>query len=286
MSTHRNVATLAQRVGDVAGDPRSGERGDLHRGGNLLPALIAAVLLIGGGVVHGTLTHRWQTVARTNGPETRLQLVPQTIGDWDSQDSKISEAEKQMAGLTHDLTRTYTNRRTGDSVTVVLMSGPTGPVAVHPPTACYQGAGYQQSGATRETVIDLPVAEVVRLQGTSAVSQNRSLTTSATAATRHVFAIADFYQPTRPEQTQPRIYWAWTTNGTWSVPESPRLAFAGSPVLFKLYVTCERPIGSQKSQASPIDDFLRLLLVEIQQSVFSVPRPSGSGLADSTLAAP
>ena len=237
---------------------------DLSR---MLAAVFGAALLFGGGIVHGTLTHRWQTVARTNGPETRLHLVPPTIGDWDSQDSTISAAERQMAGLTHDLTRTYTNRRTGDSVTVVLMSGPTGPVAVHPPTACYQGAGYQQSGATRESVIELPVAEVVRLQGAGAELQNRSLTTSAT--TRHVFAIADFYQPTRPEQAQPRIYWAWTTNGTWSVPESPRLEFAGNPVLFKLYVTCERPIGSQKSQASPIDEFLRLLLAEIQQTVFA-----------------
>ena len=212
----------------------------------LIPALIAAVLLFCSGIVHGTLTHRWQTVTKTDGPESRLHLVPRTIGDWDSQDSKISDAERKMAGLTHDLTRTYTNRRTGDAVTVVLMCGPTGPIAVHPPTACYRGAGYQQSGATRETVIDF----------------------AKEGGTSYVFAIADFYQSTRPEQTQPRIYWAWSANGTWSVPESPRLAFAGNPVLFKLYVTCERPLGSQKAQASPIDDFLRLLLVEIQQAVF------------------
>ena len=242
----------------------------------VMSALIAAVLLFGSGIVHGTLTHRWQAATKTDGPESRLQLVPRTIGDWDSQDSKISDAERKMAGLTHDLSRTYTNRRTGDAVTVVLMCGPTGPIAVHPPTACYRGAGYQQSGTTRETVIELPVAEVVRLQETRSETQNRSLTTSATATSatttsataRHVFAIADFYQSTRPEQTQPRIYWAWSVTGTWSVPESPRLAFAGNPVLFKLYVTCERPLGMQKSQASPIDDFLRLLLVEIQQAVF------------------
>lgn len=248
MSTHEPVA------GEPGGvSPRTfsgaGPGTDVLRLANVrvMPALVAAVLLFGGGIVHGTLTHRWQSVARTNGPESRLHLVPQTIGDWDSQDATISAAERQMAGLTHDLTRTYTNRRTGDAVTIVLMSGPTGPVAVHPPTACYRGAGYQQSGATRTTVIDL----------------------AKDGGTRHVFAIADFYQPTRPEQTQPRIYWAWTTNGMWSVPESPRLAFAGSPVLFKLYVTCERPLGSQKAQATPIDDFLRLLLVEIQQQVFA-----------------
>ena len=233
-----------------------------------MPVLVAAVLLLGGGIVQGMLTHRWQTTTKSNGPESRLHLVAQTIGDWDWQDSStISAAERQMAGLTHDLTRTYTNRRTGDVVTVVLMCGPTGPIAVHPPTACYQGAGYQQSGATRQTIIDSPVAEVVRLQGIGPEIKNRSLTTSAT--NQHVFAIADFYQPTRPEQTQPRIYWAWSNNGTWSVPESPRFEFSGSPVLFKLYVTCERPFGSQKSPASPIDDFVRLLLVEIQQTVFA-----------------
>ncbi|MFM9961953.1 MAG: exosortase-associated EpsI family protein [Planctomycetaceae bacterium] len=241
----------------------------LRRSARHLSALIAAVLLLGGGIVQGTLSQRWQPATRSNGPETRLKLVPLKIGDWDGQDSAISQAERQMAGVTHVLSRTYTNRRTGEVVNVVLLSGPTGPLAVHPPTACYQGAGYQQAGATRETVIELPVAEVVRLQNKSPEA-HRSLTTSTTsnATTRHVFAIADFYLPTRPEQSHPRIYWAWSAAGTWSVPESPRLEFSGSPVLFKLYVTCECPLGSQKTKAAPIDEFLRLLLLELQQQVF------------------
>lgn len=272
MSTHRNVATLAQSVGGFASVPHSGERGYVPIDGQECPsygravaALISAALLFGSGIVHGTLTHRWQTATRSDGPESRLQLVSRTIGDWDSQDSKISDAERKISGLTHDLARTYTNRRTGDAVKVVLMCGPTGPIAVHPPTAGYRGAGYQQSGATRETVIDL----------------------AKEGGARHVFAIADFYQSTRPEQAQPRIYWAWSADGTWSVPQSPRLAFASTPVLFKLYVTCERPLGAQKVQTSPIDDFLRLLLAEVQQQVFSVPRPSGSGpTEDSAPAAP
>ena len=248
-------------VGQVSNLPvTSGQVENLpHDLTRMLAAVLGAALLFVGGIVHGTLTHRWQTATKTDGPESRLHLVPKTIGDWDSQDSKISDAERQMAGLT----RTYTNRRTGAAVTVVLMCGPTGPVAVHPPTACYRGTGYQQSGATRETVIDL----------------------AKEGGTRHVFAIADFYQSTRPEQIQPRIYWAWSTNGTWSVPDSPRFAFAGSPVLFKLSVTCERPLGTQKTPALPIDDFLRLLLAEIQQNVFGAsPRDPGSGLQISVLA--
>ncbi len=241
-------------VGQVSNLPETAEQVENvpHDLSRMLAAVLGAALLFVGGIVHGTLTHRWQTAKKTDGPESRVHLVPKTIGDWDSQDSKIRNAERQVSGLT----RTYTNRRTGAAVTVVLMCGPTGPIAVHPPTACYQGAGYQQSGVTRETVIDL----------------------SNDGGARHVFAIADFDQSTRPEQTQPRIYWAWSTHGTWSVPDSPRLAFAGNPVLFKLSVTCERPLGSQKSQAAPIDDFLRLLLVEIQREVFgSSPPPRLSG---------
>ena len=215
--------------------------------------VVALTLLIGGGVVQGMITHRWQPIVRTNGPETRLAAIPLQLGEWDGKDGELSTAERSAAGVTHDLLRTYTNQATGDVVTVTLMCGPTGPIAVHPPTACYRGAGYQQAGETRSVRIE------------SVTSEKK---------TGHVFAIADFYKPARSDQPQPRIYWAWSTNGHWVTPDSPRLEFASSPVLFKLYVTCERPFGS-KPGPTPADEFLKLLLPEVQRIFISNGEPTG-----------
>lgn len=201
--------------------------------------LVAVTLVIGGGVGHGMITHRWQPATRADGPETRIASIPLQLGEWDGTDGELSEAERSAAGVTHYLMRSYKNQATGDVVNVTLMCGPTGPIAVHPPTACYRGAGYQQAGETRNTV--------VRFEKTA-----------------HTFAIADFYKPARSDQPQPRIYWAWSTNGHWQTPDSPRIEFASSPVLFKLYVTCERPFGS-KPGPTPADDLLKRLLPEVQR---------------------
>jgi hypothetical protein len=201
------------------------------------------MLVIGGGIVHGMITQRWQSTVRTDGPETRLTTLPLQLGAWDGQAGELSESERSAAGVTHYLMRTYTNQVTGDVVNVTLMCGPTGPIAVHPPTACYHGAGYQQADETR----CLRVA-----------SEPHKPTSN------HAFAVADFFKPARTDQPQPRIYWAWSTDGIWSVPESPRFAFAHSPVLFKLYVTCDHSFGSKPGPTSA-EDFLQRLLPEVQR---------------------
>ena len=213
-----------------------------HSYRRLLSPIIAAALLLGSGFVCGTWTHRWQTPARPNGSELLLHRVPLSLDDWDGKDSEISDAEQKLAGMTNYLQRTYTSRQTGESVMITLMCGPTGPIAVHPPTACYQGAGYQQSGATRLAFVNIPAAEV--------------------------FAVADFFQPGHPEASQPRIYWAWSADGMWKVPDSPRLEFAGQPILFKLFVTFERPFDTVRSAASPAETLLKLLLPAIRREVF------------------
>lgn len=254
----------------------------------VLPGIISAMLLLAGGVVHGTWTHRWQKLDRSDGPESRLHRVPMSLDDWDGKDTPISDAEQKMAGLTNYLQRTYTSRRTGDTVTVTLMCGPTGPIAVHPPTACYHGAGYQQSGATRSAVLNVPTGSPSPHGSDSTTLTDQSDHKGTSPATddyirtsgvsRYVFAVADFFQPSHPEASQPRIYWAWSADGMWRVPDSPRLEFAGRPTLFKLYVTFERPFDKNRSAASPAETLLKLLLPVIQQEVFgpNVARRSAS----------
>ena len=246
MSTHES------RTGTPARQPISLSLQDGQEcpsSSRLLPALIAAVLLLGGGVVQGTLTHRWQTSARSNGPETRLANIPLQIGEWDGQDNTLSDQERTAAGVTHYLLRNYTNRATGEVVSVTLMAGPTGPIAVHPPTACYTGLGYKQVGTTRA---------------------HRCLTSTAgEKSPSHLFQTAHFVSPKLANAYEPRIYWAWTTDGVWQTPESPRLTFAGAPLLFKLYVAHQSDTAPKPRESTSSERFLEQLLPAIAAQVFA-----------------
>jgi hypothetical protein len=59
---------------------------------------------------------------------------------------------------------------------------------------------------------------------------------------------------------QLRIFWTWFGDGTWRAPESPRLAFAPLPALYKLYVVRELPPRGERSEDDPSLDLLRRLL--------------------------
>jgi hypothetical protein len=68
------------------------------------------------------------------------------------------------------------------------------------------------------------------------------------------------------------VLWSWTTQGKWQTPRSPRLAFARYPMLCKVYVM--RPLQGDKEPAGDeagADEFLRLLLPEVQKCLFDNP---------------
>jgi len=215
---------------------------------SLLPLLTGTLLLAAGGWVHGQWTGRWESVDLSS-LAGRVHQVPDEIGDWVAMgDGVVSDEERQSAELTDCLIRHYRDRRSGAVVTLTLMAGPPGPVAVHPPTACYRGRGFEQAGAERPHDVD---------------SGGQS------GHARHSFLTAQFHRPGRADSISPCITWSWTTNGNWTTPANPRLAFAGAPILFKLYVTHEARELLGDQSATPIDDFVRVLIPELQQSVFA-----------------
>ena len=215
---------------------------------SFLAPTLATLLLAGSGYVHGKWTGRWQDGDPAAEAASGLDRLPMVIGQWQATAGEISEAEQKLAELSGYLLRHYRNRSTGQQVTVLLMCGPSGPVAVHPPTACYSGAGYQQIGAQTKHAVTIDADK--------------------DAASRHVFDVAEFALPKQLSATHPQIFWAWSTDGTWSVPDNPRLAFGGTPVLYKLYVTWETPGRLQTDdEPSPVL-FLPELIPALQQSVF------------------
>lgn len=145
----------------------------------------------------------------------RLNLIPEQIGLWTSTPEEIDEREKRLAGIGGSLRRTYRHAENGYVVSMTVLCGAAGPMSVHPPTACFEGVGYElSSGPTVVTFKDADAGE-----------------DADSALNRATFRLPD---ATSPDIV--RVFWGWSDNGIWKAPENPRLAFRGQPYLFKLYV--------------------------------------------------
>ena len=93
-------------------------------------------------------------------------------------------------------------------------------IATHTPDVCYPGSGYATLRGTRKENFTLP---------------------DGRAGTTYV---ADFEKKTQTKLDRVRVRWAWTTDGTWIAPDSPRWQFAGqlrSPMLYKVYIATPLP---------------------------------------------
>ena len=217
---------------------------------NFIPSIVALVAIIASGVVHGTMTHRWDQSDEAKAAADRLQLLPSTLGHWESTDGKIDPESARIAGLTGYCYRRYEHSRTGETVTMVLMCGSPGPVSVHPPTACYSDAGYELIGTPEDYLVEFQPDDA--------------------DAYFDKFLVADFRKPDELAADQARIFWTWSADGNWQTPDNPRLAFASAGALYKLYVTEDVPIGANDIEGSASERFLRVVLPELRNSVFKV----------------
>ena len=221
-----------------------------------LPLLTGALVLAAAGLVHGTWSGRWSPIDLSI-VSNRVYEIPETIGDWVVIDEgTYSEHELKIAELSSYIMRHYRDRGTGEVVTVLLMCGKTGPVAVHPPTVCYKGQGFEQLDAEKKHAVD------TGQQGDASVG--------------HEFLTAAFAKPDPGTHMRQRIYWAWSTNGVWQVPANPRLEFSSSPVLFKLYVTQEAHQLRRESGESAAEAFLLDALPVIRQAVSGDSTPNSN----------
>ena len=121
-------------------------------------ALVTAfVFVIFGGVVHGLWTDRWVVSKEPGAAAANLIRLPMTIGDWEGQAINVKSSrsgQRQLGGIM----RRYTNRLDGTTVSILLVCGRPGPVSVHTPDVCYDGAGYDlAAGALDPRTEDRPL---------------------------------------------------------------------------------------------------------------------------------
>jgi hypothetical protein len=212
-----------------------------------LPVLTATALLILSGIGHGLWTGRWTESVALERAVGRLDRIPWTLGDWEGQQvAPLDPKVMTLAGFSGSLSRQYVNRRDGGVVSVVLVCGPPGPVATHPPEICMTGAGYEAMAAT---------GKVLARYGTPAHAAEFKAVT---------------FRKTGPVGSMPvNVFWSWSATGSWTAPDYPRLAFARHPVLYKLYVSRLMTRDDESLESDPSLGFLRELLPVLETSLFS-----------------
>ncbi len=176
--------------------------------------VVAAAVIVGSAYAHGVWTLRWTGTHELEVAASSVTQIPKEFGDWTGEDIEVSARTMDQAGALGHISRRYENKGTGQSVTVMLMCGLTGPLAAHLPTICLPNAG--MNVATPEKLY------TVRRDESREWGQ---------------FAWAEFKGTQGGAVARTRLFWAWSTDGLkWQAPSHPRVALAGYPYLFKIFV--------------------------------------------------
>lgn len=216
------------------------------------PILTAAAILLLSGAGHGLWTGRWRESDEVVRAVAQLDRLPLTLGDWQGRPAAATDPKiLARAGISGCLSRHYVNRRDGSMMSVMLMCGPPGPIATHPPEICMMGAGFEATSTT-----------------------GKVLASSGAAAQAAEFKAVTFRKPGPTNPMYLNLFWSWNALGAWTTPDYPRLAFAPHPVLYKLYVSRQTTQDGRRLQDDPCLGFLKVLLPAIETSLFSGHRPA------------
>jgi len=206
--------------------------------------VITGIVLILGGIAHGLRSDRWGFHPDVLAAAEKLSKVPATIGNWHSEEATIDQRVLTLAGAQGYLSRRYISRDDGRTVHVTILCGRHGPISVHPPTACFVGAGWNLN--------DTPVKYSIQ---TGEPPQNKA------------FWLADFSRTFVNITHTKRTFWSWSVSGDWEAAAHPRLKFATSPFLYKIYITYNLTDAGDPVD-KPTETFIKRLLSEIDRNIF------------------
>lgn len=209
---------------------------------NVILIVVGCTALLAGGYVHGLWTDRWNDGSDLAAAAGKLDRLPLKVGDW--QGKRVEHERDARSGLAGSETYQFSNVKTGKNVTVFLACGRPGPVSVHTPEVCYAGNGFE-------------------------VERPAKFTSSRPALTGQSFFTSRLVRKRSSEQNAQRIFWAWNTGASWQVSDNPRLAFASTPVLFKMYVIRELTGSTENLDNDPCIELLDALAPIMQKELFN-----------------
>jgi hypothetical protein len=192
-----------------------------------------AMILIG-GVLHGKLSNRWGVPVNALELGEKLRSVPLELGPWVSEpDREMPKSTLSLLECEGYLNRIYVHRGTGEAVSVAVLFGPKGPIAVHTPEICYDARNVGKS-TTRESTPNT-------FDGTANSLWKLSFTSNTL------------------EKSKLNVAYGWSDGGPWLAAEHPR--FWATDYLYKIQTASQATSGKQDST----DAFLRLFLPEVRK---------------------
>jgi len=213
-------------------------------------ASIAIVLVA--GYVQGARVGRWSQSKDLTDALARIDRVAMDVGDWRGKPFEFDANQLKQAEILGHLARRYENARDGSALTVLLVCGRPGPISVHTPDVCYAGIGYEPSAD--------PASVAIPGEGGG--------------EGRDAFTVTDFRKTAAANPAPLRIFWSWSNGGPWRTPDNPRLTFAPSPYLFKMYVIRDGVAAGMKPENDPAVAFLKAMLPELRKSLLADYAPA------------
>ena len=177
---------------------------------SILSLVLAVLVTLAGGLLYGGYSQRWGPTADLMTAGSHLASLPQSIGDWKlTEELAIESSAVEMLECPGYVHRRYVHTPTGDTINLVLLVGPPGPIAVHTPEICYSSRAYEIEDEPRVVTLDS--------------NESRS----------DYYWCTDFRSRNVLAENL-RVYYAWSTGGPWEASSSPRFEFATAPMLYKL----------------------------------------------------
>jgi hypothetical protein len=204
--------------------------------------ILIVVLTVATGVLQGMMSNRWGPSNAMREAGERLGNIPTKFAAWEMASSGQLEQEAQdQLECTGYIQRAYVNRESGDQISVVVLVGPTAPIAIHTPEICFGSQDNQLLGPRRKTNIRTSTGE------------------------EQTFWKASFRTKGIDSQLV-AVYYAWTAGDRWTAPEYPRFSFATQPYLYKIQLVCNVLEGNAIDNAGTrfLADFVPVLQKHLQ----------------------
>lgn len=205
---------------------------------------VAVAILVGAALFEGVRTNRWGPTEDIKAAAAKLDALPRQVGPWvAAADTQLDPKIVRVAEAVGYAARAYQHRETGATVELLILCGPSGPIAAHTPDVCFAGRGFKMAGGRARRTLPLP-------DGTAPSYWSARFEREATG------------------DDAMRVCWAWGLDGNWEASESPWGEYALRPYLYKLYLTrraAQTADADRATNPDPVEEFLTAFLPEAKK---------------------
>jgi hypothetical protein len=202
--------------------------------------LICFALIFAGALLHGKVTQRWDILTPD---DSRIEKLHDVFIQFRGFSNRDIPSDMPVKERSHVTCRQYFSDVTNNSFVVSVTTGISGSVATHTPDVCYVGSGYRMTRPIARKIMSLP---------------------SGGSATYYV---AEFEKKRATGIDRQRVRWAWTADGIWDAPDSPRFRYMRTGELAKVYIVTAVTNSGDDSDSAITVEFTASVFDQLSKSM-------------------